>query len=164
MSTIRAKSESTFTSTTATQMLRGKFWSGLASDHVKSATRHKFDGGVSFEELLKAARSIEMEHENKDLTALPTSQLHATNDTSKKLEEILKQLRSLDGRIQKLERTQSCSKQPGSASGGAGSSQDRQKSQLPGNSSRNRPVLSSTIRCYHCGEIGHKRPECPLKE
>ena len=71
------------------QIFRGEFWSGLASDHVKSPTRcFMFDVSASFEELLEAVRSIELQLENEDVTSLPTTRLHVTSDTSKKLRDI----------------------------------------------------------------------------
>lgn len=44
-------------------MKRSKFWTGLTCDVIKTATRHKFDAGFSFEELLIACRVAEAEME-----------------------------------------------------------------------------------------------------
>ena len=96
----------TFSHSTARDMLRGKFWSGLKDDKVKSAIRHKIDQGDSFKDLLKRARSVEMENpssSSKIGNKEKVSELQQTASVDK-LDEILKQLRALDGRVQKIER------------------------------------------------------------
>ena len=41
--------------------LRHKFWTSLASDKLKSQTRHKYDSITNFDELLREIRSVEKE-------------------------------------------------------------------------------------------------------
>ena len=42
-------------------ILRQKFWSGLRSEKIKTATRHKFDAGKTLNELIVSARAVEQE-------------------------------------------------------------------------------------------------------
>ena len=88
-----------FTQEVKTEMTRGKFWSGLKSDYIKTALCHKFDSGVSLEELIRKASIVEKEQANPK----PKPQLLQTGigqepeSISKKLDDTLKQIRALDG-------------------------------------------------------------------
>jgi hypothetical protein len=48
-------------SMTLHRMMRERYWTGLYSDKIKTATRHKYDSGISWSELLIATRLSESE-------------------------------------------------------------------------------------------------------
>ena len=100
-----------FSSPVTRDMLRGKFWSGLRSEYIRTALRHRFDAGEHLEQLIKIARVVEREQFEREKVATtkevkPKScQQNVVEDlVTKKLDEILKQMRALDGRVQKIER------------------------------------------------------------
>lgn len=50
-----------FVSQSKNDMLRHKFWPSLASDRLKSQTRHKYDTVLDFDDLLREIRTVEKE-------------------------------------------------------------------------------------------------------
>ena len=56
-----AQEANTTASAAVRYMLRGKFVSGLCCQHIRNCIRHRFDKGESYDQLLRAARSIEEE-------------------------------------------------------------------------------------------------------
>ena len=125
-----------FSQNTCMEMLKSKFWVGLANEQVKSALRHKFDQGQSFEQLLKYARSVHLESADKYSKTTSVQQHQQTID---KLSSIINSLKGLDSRIAKLEKHDKAS-------------HDAPSSEMP----------KPSIICHHCGEPGHIRPDCPL--
>lgn len=93
-----------FSPAASEEMLRGKFWSGLKSEYVRSALRHRFDCGDKLEVLIKKARVIEKEQSEKTSKSQSCQQNVSEDPIARKLDEILQQMRALDGRVQKIER------------------------------------------------------------
>ena len=134
-------------------MLRCKFFSGLVSHDVKSSIRHRFDGGASYEVLLRAARQIEDELAQEvrrttvQKTAKASQQQQATKqqvtakDKGPNLFSIEKQLGELVSQVRALgDRVNSVESRPRPAA----------------------PTHSTTRHCYECGNPAHLRSECPL--
>lgn len=99
-----------FTSIVTRDMLRRKFWSGWKSEYIRAALRQRFDAGEQLEELIKKARVVEREQLDREKSTVTKEvktgsfQQSASGDLiSKKLDEMLKQMRALDGRVQKIE-------------------------------------------------------------
>jgi hypothetical protein len=144
-----------FTSDVTEEMLRGKFWSGLQSEYIKTALRHKFDAGDSMEDLLLKARVVEREQSDKCKPAKPQSsvttskqqscQQSTVNDISSKLDELLKQMRALDGRVQKIERQNSV--------------KDQGKSNNVNKSGKERPGDENSAGRGHSANKAEYRPE-----
>lgn len=101
-------------------MKRSKFWMGLRNDTVKTATRHKFDAGQSFEKLVVACRIAEAEP-NEDNAAVEKpgqtvkveedkagAQVAAIkvqmNQNDAKLSQILDMVRDLKVRVDEYEK------------------------------------------------------------
>ena len=164
--------QGSFNTQVSRDMLRSKFWSGLHSEYVKSAIRHKFDAGDSFEELLRMARIVEMEHTGqgqKKQTSQPAKTQHqpqVIDNNTQKLDEILKQLRSLDGRIQKLEKHQPSNparvqnKVVQHEEHNQGTQPTQQKPRTFKKDFRRSQQPGKRI-CHECGDPSHIRPNCP---
>lgn len=93
-----------FTPETRSEMIRGKFWSGLKSEYIKAALRHRFDSKEPLEALIKKARVVEKELVKPNSQPQVSQHSVGEESLSKKLDDILKQMRTLDGRVQKIER------------------------------------------------------------
>ena len=132
------------------EMVRSKFWTGLRSDRIKTALRHRLDDGASFEVLLRQARTVESEIETK---ATGKAAVNSQQVENKKLDEILQLVNSLDVRLKKVEASQKSSSS-GAASapplGRAKSGQQRDK------------FAGRKGVCHHCGDPSHIRPNCPV--
>lgn len=117
----------------ATGMLRHQLWGGLYSSYIKSGTRHLFDSGANYSQLVRAARSLEDEetrNQNKS-TKKPVQQHSAVVEGGNdKLDLILKEIAGLKLKIHNLEHGQA----------------------IPEPEKR---------RCYHCGSEKHLRNKCP---
>ena len=147
------------------EMLRTQFWTGLHNATIKAATRHKFDGRIPFEELLVAVRTVEHESLGTTKTTEKRVQQQTVNTTlEEKMDEMLRRMSSLDGRLQKVERQNT-----------RGPSDDHQATtsqatgQKQGNNSswysKNKNNKQSGKRdntCFRCGELGHFIRDCPL--
>lgn len=90
-----------FDSNTCSEMLKSKFWIGLHDENIKSALRHKFDQGQTFEQLLKYARSVQSdsaERCNRPLKGQNQQQ------TLNQLDQILTSLKTLECRVVAIEK------------------------------------------------------------
>lgn len=87
---MKAKEQGTIQGTE--DMARTKFWSGIKDEQVKSALRHKFDGGDKFHELLRNARLLEHEFQSKKTKTVKISSQLAPN------------LDGIEARLSKLEK------------------------------------------------------------
>lgn len=184
----KARFSGKLTNEMADHMLRTKFWSGMKSEYLKSALRSRVEGGEDFDSLLRYARTIEQEvsADSKDSVGskkgksaqLSVQQASFSGDDQvlSKLEEILKQMRTLDGRVQKLERQKegtlsshgsdsSRSDQSGQGNDGSGSTSNNparaKQGKFQGSSRGGRKFSKEQRRCFKCGGLDHFIAECP---
>ena len=92
-------------------MLRRKFWTGLYQDRIRDATRHRFDNGATFEELLVACRTVEQERVNKSSKdgVKKVAQVQQLSDGDK-LDLVLKKIRDLEAKVASMERKEAWEK------------------------------------------------------
>ena len=97
--------------TATDSMLKSKFWTGLKSQQIRNATRHKYDKCDDFQSLLREVRQVEQEELNvvKSTTTKPKSaQQHSTSANSDhdkfSNENIYKQLCDLKSHLESLEK------------------------------------------------------------
>lgn len=171
-------------------MLRTKFCSGLRSESLKSVVRLKVEQGVNFDSLLVYARTIEqemgLEVKESDVkkgkaVQQNVQQVNTSGHGSieSKLDEILKQMRSLDGRVQKVERwhdeqSKQCRFQKEdrfrqSAVNDRNSSGDKQaqtgrEGQQKKTKGQHQGGRKETRRCYKCKQVGHLSYDCVESE
>lgn len=145
----------------AEEMLRTRFWMGLISDNVRNATRHKFDSGLSFNQLFGSVRSVA--HEMAQSGAQSGGQSSKTKDVKSaaqnfagnvkdpvadqlsklvgQVDEIKTMVTQIDKRVHQLE----CNKQPVPKRAGKYSP----KKKIPS--------------CERCGRKGHALADCVAK-
>lgn len=104
--------------TTAAEMLRSKFWTGLVQ-HLKDATRHHFETEKEFDKLRVQVRRVEQEHSSMDSTEhksqqkdkkVAQSKVHAsTSDkfsqdaTVKQIDELREMMKNLASKFDVLQ-------------------------------------------------------------
>lgn len=134
---LRSKKSAPLSAEGAADMLRTKFFSGLRPGLVITSLRYRFDSSAPYEDLLVAARVAEMEEE-KDKKEVKVQQATAVDkSTGIKLDSILKQLESMQSRLDDLEKKKTSYQQ------------ENNQKPFPG-------------KCHKCGETGHKQWKCPL--
>lgn len=104
----KIKRSGDITQEAAVSMLRSKFWSGITDANLKSALRHHYDGGESYEALFKHARAVEMELKQQKVKChqLSDPQTNKTKpEQNDKLDQILAQIKKLDDRITTMEKS-----------------------------------------------------------
>lgn len=148
---LEIRDKGTFSIETTSDMLRSKFWTGLKSERTKAALRHRFDAGDTFEDLLKKARITETEVQNPQAVRKVQTQQQNVSETDKKLDDILRRLSALDGRIQKIENkpTEDRSTERRYQERGAKSIQKKSK------------YYGTKGICWNCGDKQHKMWDCP---
>ena len=140
-------------------MLREKFWRGLRSETVRNALRHRFDGGLTYDELLVYAREVEKEvpmksNASKAATKTKMSALQTAEPSlSSQLADILKRLCSLEQQLPAKKESISRNQQ------GTGTQRKR-------NWSRRKPqdkryTSSKKPGCFKCGKEDHFKKDCP---
>lgn len=145
------KKKSGFTYEMLQEMIRNKFWTGLNNKHIKEALRHRYDNNTPFEELLRQARIVESETSHKTSGMSAAQQVESSD---KKLDEVLKLVRSFDGRLKNVE-----SRQQKFPEKGTSVSSFKQAS-APSDKNRDRFRGRYGV-CHRCGDPGHIRPACP---
>lgn len=87
------------------EMLRSKFWSGLRDPLLKNASRYKYDTVMDFDQLRKEIRSIELDLSNYSVSQVNETkvQQQAVVSQSEKLDELLKNLKTLNKRMESVE-------------------------------------------------------------
>lgn len=133
----QAKKKKAVGSGATTSMLRSKFWSGLADADVKMALRHLYDEDANFSKLLMRARAVEGEFGMKRVRVAE----QVADPVVAKLDEILKRIGTLEGRVQAVEDRQS-----------TGEEQTAQKH------------TANARSCYRCGSLDHLVRECPSRQ
>jgi hypothetical protein len=114
-------------------MLRTKFYSGLSRSQLRSALRHRFDGGESYAKLLVAARVAELE-----VSSVGSNQVGVESMLNDKLDKVLEEMSSIRKRVERLE-------VGGAVSGVKGVA---------------RGAVTFEGTCYRCGEYGHRASSC----
>jgi len=117
-------------------MLRTKFWSGLASSHIKMALRHHFDQNKPYVDLLSSARATEVESASSSTQSRHQEVDDSVNKLTSKLDLIMSRLDSMENRLGTLETSRA-------ERGGGGKGR--------------------TITCFKCGEKGHVAKQCQRK-
>lgn len=148
---VNIQEKGTFSTETAKIMLRSKFFTGLRSEKLKAALRHRLDTDDTFEDLLKKARMLDSEIEQPQVSKKVQSQQHVTSSLEGKIDEMLHQLRTLDGRVQKIE-NQNASAKP------AKPDTDARKTKY---SVRKMKFYGTKGICWQCGDKRHKLGTCP---
>jgi hypothetical protein len=77
-------------------MLRTKFFTGLYKPAVKSALRHKFDGGEEYSQLLVAARVAELETSTQHQAVVAPEVSVDVSALNKTLQEVCQRLEKLE--------------------------------------------------------------------
>ena len=101
----RAKCKGSLGDRSFQDMLRTKFWTGLHSDALKSATRHKFDTISQYDILLRQVRCVEQELVDCEKIKVKGKRVHQQahsvvrdGDITVKLQEITQRLKHLEER------------------------------------------------------------------
>lgn len=159
-------------------MLRQKFWSGLYYSRIKEATRHRLDGGATFEELLVACRTIEQESNKPEKDTGTQGKAQSNMLTEKKqddvLEQILKKIQDLETKVVSLERQKARRQDEVESSyrlrkerlksDGMDSKVTESKSEVTDFKKRNVSHSKSwKSGCWTCGEMNHIRRNCPQR-
>lgn len=130
----------------AEAMMRQKFWSGLRSEKVKTATRHLYDRGDSFNNLLVAARRVEQE----EGLGQPKANAHQLTGTpleqADKLDRILDKLKELETKVSRLEKANARER-----------AKEHDKVQVEDQRGA-KPMIKGV--CYNCGKPGHIAKYC----
>lgn len=101
----RLISAGSLTEVMGNDMLRERFWTGLYDKDIKLATRHNFQTKAPFSDLLVSVRTVEHELKvEQPPSKAAGSQQHVVGSIEQKLDQLLSQMRTMDGRIQKLEK------------------------------------------------------------
>jgi hypothetical protein len=143
----------------SSDMLRSKFWSGLASEKVKGALRHRYDGGAVYSDLLVAARIAELESPSP-ITLAASQKVNQQQQVESKmlsaLETLTKQLSEVQQRLGRLESGGQARSQSSPNSSQNPSNNSSQN--LSNNSSQNQRRFYG--KCFKCREFGHRASEC----
>ena len=88
-------------------MLRSKFWTGLKSQSLKNSTRHLYDTIKDFPSLLREIRKVDQEENSFKQTKKPTAQQQqcnqVTSDSENNTDVLLKSMKELMSRMEKME-------------------------------------------------------------
>ena len=88
-------------------MLCSKLWNGLRDSQLKNSSRYKYETETDFNKLRKEVRSIEQDLLTSRHTTKEAKQLQQTtsqNNTEKKLDSILEQMKKMRERMDVLEK------------------------------------------------------------
>lgn len=157
------------------EMLRNRFFNGLADVNIQNALRHYYDNGAMYNQLLVAARRAELERKPKSAKTQQVSE-QESSAVEKKMDLLLKQMKELQERVVAVEKA-SKNKPSGSTN-----SQQQPKSNRPppwsgsrgrnsNNGGRNsnsgqhdnqwrNNQASGGSTCFNCGHPGHYSYNC----
>ena len=125
-------------SSSAEQMLRSKFWSGICDDRIRFGLRHLYDASASYEQLLLRARILEQE-----MSSTPSSSLASASVVSKPVQVQQVTVSSSQSGIKEL------------------SEQVKVLSSKFADMEERRLRRRRNVTCHACGEKGHYKRECP---
>lgn len=142
-------------------MLRTKFWMDLPDD-IKTATRHRMDKSNTFDELLVDVRAVEQEFsdQKKQKKSAKISQMCSSQDSSSDNGEILKLLKNLSARLDKVEKKMDSPKPHHSYYQSGPTNSGATTSAMP----EQKPNLDSDTLCFRCGHPGHIQYGCKVKQ
>jgi hypothetical protein len=169
----KAIEQKQITETTATEMLRSKFWTGL-QQHLKDATRHYFEKEKDYDKLRVEVRRVEQEHGSPDSSKnqvkdkkMASSKVHTTDSSSsqeifnKQISELQELMKGFNTKVDSLQ--EEVKKIKG-----------KQENDPP---IRGKPHFSpkppthdqaaseqDEPRCYKCGQSGHLSFGCRTKK
>ena len=89
---------------TKNEMLRSKLWSGLRDSQLKNASRFKYELETDFNKL-RIARQIEQDMPTETVQTASLQQQTVVKNSDSALEEILKRLRLMEGKMEGMEKT-----------------------------------------------------------
>ena len=137
-----------------TEMLRYHFWNGLKDEDLRNSIRYRYDNGQTYEQLFKAARTVELEHQQRIKTSFKSKhtnvhQVSSNEQILSKLDKISDSMSAFDKRISDIEKLVTSSavgyKQP-------------QKQQ------QKRPIKRDMkLECERCHRKGHTIENCVAK-
>ena len=116
------------------------------------AIRHRFDSGESYDQLFRAARSIEFESNKSTKSKMVSQQTSVDERLARSLEEINKNLLELKQAIKNRE-----SPEPHP-------SDTRSKDSLTSKNNSNDATIKSQRFCERCGRHGHSFQTCHAKK
>ena len=90
---------------TKNEMLRSKLWSGLRDPQLKNASRFKYELETDFNKLRIAIRQIEQDMPAEIVQTASLQQATPAKASDSAFEEILKRLRTMEGKIEGLDKS-----------------------------------------------------------
>ena len=90
---------------TKNEMLRSKLWSGLRDSQLKNASRFKYELETDFNKLRIAIRQIEQDMPTETVQTASLQQQTVGKNSDSALEEILKRLKLMEGKMEGMEKT-----------------------------------------------------------
>ncbi len=139
-------------------MLRSKFWSGLGSDSNRMSSRHKFDAGASYEELVKYVRKIDFEVRSLETTKSKKSsvqQMTSDQTVLKRLDDLCNMFGDFKKSISEIKDRLEVLEKPNVLS--------QDKSPVLGEGKRPKYRKKLAILCNRCGRRGHAQKNCYAK-
>ncbi len=136
--------DSTFTADTRNGMLRTKFWSGLHSDNIRNALRHRYDAATGYDLLVRAARCIELEQTKPGGQVQQVSVDTKTDQVNQKLDTLFRQFKDLKQQVSNMQGSKRSNQNTS-----AGNESSDQSRQFRG-------------RCFKCKKFGHRIRDCHL--
>ena len=140
-----------FSASASQEMLRSKFWMGLREERIKNATRHRFESGATYEELVKAVRTLELEFAKKNPPKQHVQQTTSTDPMMEKLDKLLQEMSSTRTTLKTLEDRVAGLEQSKTNPESSKSSEPRSHPKKP------------NVTCTRCARRGHPVEKCHAK-